>query len=41
LTLLEAGGTGVGVGEWRPEKSGEFGRYMIDPSREVEVLPAL
>jgi hypothetical protein len=41
LTLLEAGGTGVGVGEWRPEKSGEFGRYMIDPSREVEVLPPL
>lgn len=40
LSLVDAGGTGVGVGEWRPEKSGEFGRYRIDPSREIEVLPA-
>jgi hypothetical protein len=37
LSLIEAGGLGVGVGEWRPEKKGDMGTYQIDPSREVEV----
>lgn len=37
LSLIDAGGLGVGVGEWRPEKRGEFGTYRIDPSRDVEV----
>lgn len=37
LSLIDAGGLGVGVGEWRPEKSGEFGTYRIDPTRNVEV----
>lgn len=36
LSLIDAGGMGVGVGEWRPQKSGEFGTYMIDHSREIE-----
>lgn len=39
LSLIDAGGMGVGVGEWRPEKSGDFGTYQIDPTRDVEVLP--
>lgn len=38
LSLIDAGGMGVGVGEWRPEKSGDFGCYRIDPTREVEVV---
>jgi hypothetical protein len=38
LSLIDAGGLGVGVGEWRPEKGGDFGTYRIDPSRKVEVL---
>lgn len=38
LSLIEAGGMGVGVGEWRPEKKGDFGTFQIDPSREVEVV---
>lgn len=38
LSLVDAGGMGVGVGEWRPEKKGDFGTYSIDPTREVEVL---
>ena len=38
LSLIEAGGMGVGVGEWRPEKSGEFGTYRIDPEREVVII---
>ena len=40
LSLVEAGGLGVGVGEWRPERKGDFGTYKIDPSRSVEVLTA-
>lgn len=38
LSLIDAGGLGVGVGEWRPEKGGDFGTYAIDPERAVEVL---
>lgn len=38
LSLIDAGGMGVGVGEWRPEKKGEFGTYQIDQTREVEVI---
>lgn len=38
LSLVDAGGMGVGVGEWRVEKKGDFGTYMIDQTREVEVL---
>lgn len=38
LSLIDAGGLGVGVGEWRPEKKGDFGTYTIDLTREIEVL---
>ena len=38
LSLIDAGGFGVGVGEWRPEKSGEFGTYRVDVDREVRVI---
>ncbi len=38
LSLVDAGGMGIGIGEWRPEKRGEFGTYCIDSSREVEVI---
>lgn len=38
LSLIDAGGMGVGVGEWRPEKKGEFGTYRIDQARNIEVL---
>ena len=38
LSLIEAGGLGIGVGEWRPEKRGEFGTFRIDPSIEVEII---
>jgi hypothetical protein len=37
LSLIEAGGLGVGIGEWRPEKKGDMGTFVIDQSREVEV----
>jgi len=38
LSLIDAGGIGVGVGEWRPEKSGDFGRFKIDTGAELEVI---
>lgn len=38
LSLIDAGGMGIGVGEWRPEKRGEFGTFQIDPDREIEVV---
>jgi hypothetical protein len=38
LSLIDAGGMGVGVGEWRPEKDGAFGTYRVDPTRDVEVI---
>ena len=36
LSLIDAGGMGVGVGEWRPERKGDFGTYQIDLDRDVE-----
>jgi hypothetical protein len=38
LSLVEAGGMGVGVGEWRPEKDGAFGTYQIDTTRDVQFV---
>jgi len=38
LSLIDAGGMGVGIGEWRPEKKGLFGTYTIDEAREIEVV---
>lgn len=38
LSLIDAGGMGIGIGEWRPEKRGDFGTYKIDPTRELEVI---
>lgn len=38
LSLIDAGGMGVGVGEWRPERNGDFGTYQIDQTRDIEVL---
>lgn len=29
VTLIEAGGFGCGVGDWRPEKDGTYGRFHV------------
>lgn len=39
LSLIDAGGMGVGVGEYRVERGGDFGCYRVDETRDVEVLP--
>ena len=36
INLVNRAGFGVGVGEWRPEKGGEFGRFTIDTTVPVE-----
>lgn len=38
LSLIDAGGLGVGVGEWRPEKGGEYGTYRVDTDKGIEVV---
>jgi len=35
--LVNRAGFGVGIGEWRPEKNGEYGRFEIDSSKPFEV----
>lgn len=38
LSLIDAGGMGVGVGEWRPERKGEFGTYRIDDDKGISIV---
>jgi hypothetical protein len=38
LSLIDAGGMGVGIGEWRPSKDGVHGTYRIDQDRELQIL---
>ena len=39
LNLVQLAGFGVGLGEWRPEKGGEYGRFQVDPNfkHQIEV----
>jgi len=36
LNLVDRAGFAVGVGEWRPEKGGEFGCFEVDRSEPIE-----
>lgn len=38
LSLLGAAGLGVGVGEWRPEKSGQYGQFAIDETKPISLV---
>ena len=35
LNLIDRAGFGVGIGEWRPEKGGEYGRFQVDRTHPV------
>jgi hypothetical protein len=35
VSLIDAGGMGVGVGEWRPERGGDLGMFTVDLSKEI------
>ena len=34
--LIDRAGFGVGIGEWRPEKGGEYGRFEVDRTTAVK-----
>jgi len=36
INLVNRAGFGVGVGDWRPEKGGEHGRFEVDTTESVE-----
>jgi len=38
LSLIDSGGLGVGVGEWRPQRGGQYGTYQIDETRPVSII---
>ena len=37
LTLVDRAGYGVGIGEMRPEKGGDLGRFQVDRSKDIEI----
>ncbi|MCP4101198.1 MAG: hypothetical protein GY750_07210 [Lentisphaerae bacterium] len=38
VNLINRAGFSVGVGEWRPEKGGEFGRFELDLSHPIKII---
>lgn len=40
LNLLNTGGFAVGVGEWRPERDGDYGRFHVATEAEIVKLEA-
>lgn len=38
VNLLSQAGFGVGVGEWRPERSGSYGRFHVASAEEAKRL---
>lgn len=38
VNLFNLGGFGVGIGEWRPEKNGQYGRFHVATSGEEQSL---
>lgn len=41
LNLFQTAGFAVGVGEWRPEKDGQFGRFHVASAEEMKALGLL
>jgi hypothetical protein len=38
VKLVDRAGFSVGIGEWRPEKGGEYGRFQFDASEPVQEI---
>ena len=36
---LDIGGRRIGLGDWRPEKSGHFGRFTVESVKEIDKKP--
>ena len=39
VSLVDRAGFGVGIGEWRPENDGEFGRFEVDTTKPIDDRP--
>jgi len=37
VKLVDCAGLTVGIGEWRPEKGGEYGRFRINHEIPIDV----
>jgi len=40
LNMLNTAGFGVGIGEWRPEKDGQYGRFHVANEKEIKTCEA-
>jgi hypothetical protein len=40
VNLFNAAGFGVGIGEWRPQKSGSYGRFHVATGAEAKAATA-
>lgn len=38
ISLIEAGGSYVGIGDWRPERGGLFGTFQVDESIDIQFI---
>ncbi len=38
INLFEAAGFGIGIGEWRPQRDGQFGRFRVARAEELAEL---
>lgn len=36
VNLIDRAGFGIGIGEWRPEKGGEYGRFCVNPKFGIQ-----
>jgi len=39
IKLTNRAGFSIGIGEWRPEKGGEYGRFQVDITKPIEEFP--
>ncbi len=38
VNLIDRAGFGIGIGEWRPEKGGEYGRFRVDRTAPIQEM---
>jgi len=41
LNLMQTAGFAVGVGEWRPERDGQYGRFHVATAAEMKAIDEL